>query len=69
MTEKELLEKIKEETGCTDDEAEFLLYKAIQSGVVKRRLNWSYYFRRLHYFILGGLLIALGYYGYRYATH
>lgn len=68
MTEKELLEKIKEDTGCDQMEAEFILYHGIKSGIIKRKLDWRFFLKKAHYAIFFALSLIALYYFYKYLT-
>lgn len=68
MTEKELLEKIKEDTGCDQMEAEFILYQGVKSGIIKRQLDWRFYLKNAHYPVLFVLSLIALYYFYKYLT-
>ena len=65
---KELLEKIKEDTGCDQTEAEFILYQGVKSGIIKRQLDWRFYLKNAHYPILFVLSLIALYYFYKYLT-
>ena len=62
---KEVLEIIKEDIGCTDEEAEGIFQRAIKSGKVKwhcrtkTRVNWSVINSRAMYLSVVVLLIWL----------
>ena len=42
MNKKDVLDKIKKDTGCDDDRAEEIFQRALQHGVVKAQLNWNF---------------------------
>ena len=42
MNKKDVLDKIKKDTGCDDDRAEEIFQRALQHGVVKVQLNWNF---------------------------
>ena len=42
MSKKEIIEKIKRDTGCDGEQANHLFEKAMYDGVVKVRLNWNF---------------------------
>lgn len=42
MNKKEVLDKIKEETGCDEESAERIFRKAIKDGMVKAMPNWNF---------------------------
>ena len=42
MSKKEIIEKIKRDTGCDDRQANHIFEKAMYDGVVKVRLNWNF---------------------------
>ena len=42
MNKKDVLDKIKKDTGCDDDRAEEIFQRALLHGVVKVQLNWNF---------------------------
>ena len=42
MNKKDVLDKIKKDTGCDDDRAEEIFQRALEHGVVKAQLNWNF---------------------------
>ena len=42
MNKKDVLDKIKKDTGCDDDRAEEFFRHALELGVVKAQLNWNF---------------------------
>tara|TARA_Y100000593_G_scaffold62140_1_gene115181 strand:- start:676 stop:870 length:195 start_codon:yes stop_codon:yes gene_type:complete len=42
MTKKEVIEKIKKDTGCDDAQANRIFERAMYDGVVKAQLNWNF---------------------------
>ena len=42
MNKKEVLDKIKKDTGCDDDRAEQIFRRALNDGIVKVQLNWNF---------------------------
>ena len=42
MNKKDVLDKIKKDTGCDDDRAEEIFQRALEHGVVKVQLNWNF---------------------------
>ena len=42
MNKKDVLDKIKKDTGCDDDRAEEIFRLALRDGVVKAQLNWNF---------------------------
>ena len=42
MNKKDVLDKIKKDTGCDDDRAEEIFRHALEHGVVKAQLNWNF---------------------------
>ena len=42
MNKKDVLDKIKKDTGCDDDRAEEIFRRALDDGVVKVQLNWNF---------------------------
>lgn len=42
MNKKDVLDKIKKDTGCDDDRAEEIFSRALENGVVKAQLNWNF---------------------------
>ena len=42
MNKKDVLDKIKKDTGCDDDRAEQIFRRALNDGIVKVQLNWNF---------------------------
>ena len=42
MNKKDVLDKIKKDTGCDDDRAEQTFRRALNDGIVKAQLNWNF---------------------------
>tara|TARA_B100000427_G_C15298187_1_gene502849 strand:+ start:90 stop:284 length:195 start_codon:yes stop_codon:yes gene_type:complete len=42
MNKKDVLDKIKKDTGCDDKTAEHIFDRALEDGVVKVQLNWNF---------------------------
>ena len=42
MNKKELIERIKEDADCSDEEAEDIFQRAVEGGMVKRQVNWRF---------------------------
>jgi hypothetical protein len=42
MNKKELIERIKEDSDCTDEEAEDIFQQAVEVGMIKREINWRF---------------------------
>ena len=42
MNKKDVLDKIKKDTGCDDNRAEEIFQRALEHGVVKAQLNWNF---------------------------
>ena len=42
MNKKDVLDKIKKDTGCDDDRAEQICRRALNDGIVKVQLNWNF---------------------------
>ena len=42
MNKKDVLDKIKKDTGCDDDRAEEIFRHGLEHGVVKAQLNWNF---------------------------
>ena len=42
MNKKDVLDKIKKDTGCDDNRAEEIFQRALEHGVVKVQLNWNF---------------------------
>ena len=42
MNKKDVLDKIKKDTGCDDDRAEEIFRLALRDGIVKSQLNWNF---------------------------
>ena len=42
MNKKDVLDKIKKDTGCDDDRAEEIFRHDLEHGVVKAQLNWNF---------------------------
>ena len=42
MSRKEIIEKIKEDTGCDDVQANRIFERAMDDGIVKAHLNWNF---------------------------
>ena len=42
MSKKEIIEKIKRDMGCDDEQANHIFERAMYDGVVKVRLNWNF---------------------------
>ena len=42
MSKKEIIEKIKRDTGCDDEQPNHIFERAMYDGVVKVRLNWNF---------------------------
>ena len=42
MNKKELIERIKEDSDCTDEEAEDIFQQAVEVGMIKREVNWRF---------------------------
>ena len=49
MNKKDIIKKIKEDTGCNDYEAESIFERALDDGIVKRHLNWNFIITMLIY--------------------
>jgi len=59
MNKKELIERIKEDADCSDEEAENIFQRAIEGGIVKREINWSFINRVAMYLSVLFLIIWL----------
>jgi hypothetical protein len=42
MSRKEIIEKIKKDTGCDDVQANRIFERAMDDGIVKGQLNWNF---------------------------
>ena len=42
MSRKEIIEKIKKDTGCDDLQANRIFERAMDDGIVKAQLNWNF---------------------------
>ena len=42
MNKKDVLDKIKKDTGCDDNRAEQIFRRALNDGIVKVQLNWNF---------------------------
>lgn len=42
MSRKEIIEKIKKDTGCDDVQANRIFERAMDDGIVKAQLNWNF---------------------------
>jgi hypothetical protein len=42
MSRKEIIEKIKKDTGCDDVQANRIFERAMDDGIVKVQLNWNF---------------------------
>ena len=42
MNKKEIIEKIKKDTGCDDFQANRIFERAMDDGIVKAHLNWNF---------------------------
>ena len=42
MNKKDVLDKIKKDTGCDDNRAEEIFQRALEHGLVKVQLNWNF---------------------------
>jgi hypothetical protein len=42
MSRKEIIEKIKKDTGCDDIQANRIFERAMDDGIVKVQLNWNF---------------------------
>lgn len=42
MSRKEIIEKIKKDTGCDDVQANRIFHKAVEDKVIAVRLNWNF---------------------------
>jgi hypothetical protein len=42
MNKRQVLDKIKEETGCDEESAERIFRQAIKNGTVKAMPNWNF---------------------------
>ena len=49
MNKKDIIKKIKEDTGCDEHEAESIFERALDDGIVKRHLNWNFIISMLIY--------------------
>ena len=42
MNKKQIIERIKKDTGCNDNQAERIFHKAVEDKVIAVRLNWNF---------------------------
>ncbi len=42
MNKKEIIDRIKKDTGCDDHQAERIFHKAVEDRVIAVRLNWNF---------------------------
>ena len=42
MNKKQIIDRIKKDTGCNDHQAERIFHKALKDRVIAVRLNWNF---------------------------
>ena len=52
MSKEEIIEKIKKDTGCDDDQANRIFERAMDDGIVKVQLNWNFLITLIIYFMV-----------------
>ena len=52
MSRKEIIEKIKKDTGCDDVQANRIFERAMDDGIVKAQLNWNFIITLIIYLIV-----------------
>jgi len=47
MSKKDIIEKIREVTGCSEEKAEVIFAKGVANGHLIQKVNWEYIINRL----------------------